>query len=168
MPYPDPCRQRRLTLSLVRRTVVAAELVSQTEPRQPSSPIGRACRPSDEFDADGRASLRKLFRPGQGLSPARANSHLRSAHVSHLAGLDLSLSPIKPHLLCLFSTSPGLAAPHRTVQLRRSQGAPVTTRKQAKSPSQRYQLLLQPIPLVPTVPAATAAGTFGLDLWPVF
>jgi len=92
VPYPDPCRQRRLTLSLVRRTVVAAELVSQTEPRQPSSPIGRACRPSDEFDAAGRASLRKPFRPGQGLSPARANSHPRSAQASHLAGLGPELS----------------------------------------------------------------------------
>jgi len=47
----------------------------------------------------------------------------------------------------------------------------------ASSSGQRYHLLLQPV-LMPSavaagtnaasIPAATAAGTFGLDLWPVF
>ena len=41
-----------------------------------------------------------------------------------------------------------------------------TTRKRAKGPVQRYQLLLQPVPLVPMVPAATAAGIFGLGPTP--
>ena len=36
----------------------------------------------------------------------------------------------------------------------------------APNPGQRYQLLLQPV--LTSVPAATAADTFGLELWPIF
>ena len=42
---------------------------------------------------------------------------------------------------------------------------PVPKRFPLSAAGQRYQLLLQ---LVASVPAATAAGTFGQDLWPVF
>ena len=41
-----------------------------------------------------------------------------------------------------------------------------TTRKWAKGPGQRYQLLLQPVPLVPMVLAATATDIFGLGPTP--